>query len=125
MAGLSRESKRAFEQLHLLLEKNCFKLRELYRDASPPCLPYIGTFLTDLTFIGEMKTRQPNGLINYRKVHLQAASLESLVGRRSQILYRLKEVKEVRDFVNRRDFIFETEDAAYAQSLALEPRDTK
>jgi son of sevenless-like protein len=124
MGGLSRDSKKAFESLRSLLEKNCSKLRELYRESTPPCLPYIGTYMTDLTFIGEMKTRLPNGFINYRKLQLQAASLESLLGRRGKILYRLKEVKDVRDFLGRNDFVFTTEEAAYAQSLALEPRDS-
>ncbi len=92
-AAMSRESRKAFENLRKLLDKNCARLRDLYKEANPPCLPYIGTFMTDLTFIGEMKPRLPNGMINYRKLQLQANSLDSLLGRRGRILYRIKEVK--------------------------------
>lgn len=93
MAAVPRETRRAYDNLHSMLEKNCARLRELYRDAKPPCLPYIGTYMTDLTFIGEMKLRQPNGFLNYRKLQLQASSLDALVGRRGQVLYRLREVR--------------------------------
>lgn len=79
--------------------------------------------MTDLTFIGEMKPRLPNGMINYRKLQLQASSLDSLLGRRGQILYRIKEVKEIRDFIGRKEVAFATEEEAYQRSLAIEPRE--
>jgi hypothetical protein len=123
-AAMSRESRRAFDNLHKLLDKNCARLRDLYKEANPPCLPYIGTFMTDLTFIGEMKPRLPNGMINYRKLQLQASSLDSLLGRRGRILYKLKEVKEIRDIIGKKDVAFASEEEAYQRSLLLEPRDS-
>lgn len=125
-AALPKASRAAYESLHQLLDKNCARLRELYREAPMPCIPYIGTFMTDLTFIGEMKLRLPNGMICFRKLLLQAQSLESLLGKRGQdrdlVLFRLKEVKEIRDFIARRDLPFDSENDAYAHSLILEPR---
>ncbi len=123
-AAMSRESRKAFDNLHKLLDKNCARLRDLYKEASPPCLPYIGTFMTDLTFIGEMKPRLPNGMINYRKLQLQANSLDSLLGRRGRILYRLKEVKEIRDIIGKKDVAYASEEEAYQRSLMIEPRDS-
>jgi son of sevenless-like protein len=116
---LPKDVLKSLDLLRKMLEQNCARLRVAYKNSSPPCLPYIGTFLTDLTFIGEMKPRLKNGMINYRKLKLQADALEGLLGRRSQLLYELREVKEVKNFLSL-PAKYNSEEA-YQRSLEIEP----
>lgn len=79
--------------------------------------------MTDLTFIGEMKARLPNGNINFRKLTLQAASLHAILGKRNEVVYRLKEVPEIREFFKKEGVAFVSDDEAYKASLIIEPRE--
>lgn len=52
------------------MEKNYKILREEYLSSEPPCIPFIGIFLTDLTFIEEGNPTTINNLINFQKFRL-------------------------------------------------------
>jgi son of sevenless-like protein len=69
-AGLPSHITETFEQLKNLMstEKNYLTYRNVVKLANPPCIPYLGVFLTDLVFIDEAPdVLQPSGLINFDK----------------------------------------------------------
>jgi hypothetical protein len=50
-----REKMKLMEAHRELLQSNCSLLRQRYAAAKPPCLPYLGTYLTDLVMIGSKR----------------------------------------------------------------------
>ncbi len=108
-------------------------LRAQLRDQVPPCLPFLGMFLTDLTFVdvGNPATRTSDtGLtvINYGKHTRTAKSIGEL--QRFQIPYRLAELPDFQDWLAAQlDRVWEKGQAGSnaqaihcRKSLLLEPR---
>jgi len=48
--ALGPESLEAYQGMKSLMENNFSKFRQHLQSCNPPCLPYMGVFLTDLTF---------------------------------------------------------------------------
>ncbi|KAF3765573.1 hypothetical protein M406DRAFT_88437 [Cryphonectria parasitica EP155] len=104
----------------------------------PPCLPFQGMFLTDLTFvdIGNPATKQLQGadgrdmtVVNFDK-HTRTAKIIGEL-QRFQIPYRLTEVPDLQDWLQSEMQRVRESDAAsnvqvtyYRKSLLLEPRET-
>lgn len=57
------------EELKALInrEKNYAELRRVLKTVPPPIIPYLGMYLTDLTFIEEGNKDVIDGLINFSK----------------------------------------------------------
>lgn len=69
--------KSALETIAELLKDNAAKLRGLTKKAArSPCVPYIGTYLSDLTFISDGNQTYVNGLVNHAKFLQIAERLE-------------------------------------------------
>ncbi|MBE3043481.1 hypothetical protein IMZ48_13100 [Candidatus Bathyarchaeota archaeon] len=117
-------------------------LRGRLHDHVPPCLPFLGMYLTDLTFvdIGNAATKQLHGLgpgddesagfnvVNFDK-HTRTAKIIGEL-QRFQIPYRLQEVPEMQDWMGTqiaRVRLSEQPDnvqvSYYRKSLLLEPRE--
>ncbi len=119
---VAKEKMKLFEAHRELLQSNCSLLRQRYAAAKPPCLPYLGTYLTDLVMIGEQKTRIGDK-VNYRKLQLQERSLSALVRRNEEgIKFPFREVKEIRSLITDDSRLFKTDDELMKRSLELEPR---
>ncbi|QSZ31938.1 hypothetical protein DSL72_001507 [Monilinia vaccinii-corymbosi] len=114
-------------------ERNYAVLRRRLHDHVPPCLPFVGTYLTDLTFVdaGNPPVKQlPDGtsVINFDK-HTRIAKIIGEL-QRFQVPYRLAEVPELQEWIQaqiaRVKSASETENVQqyYRKSLLLEPRDT-
>ncbi|KAI2783937.1 ras GEF [Daldinia loculata] len=114
-------------------------LRARLQGHVPPCLPFLGMFLTDLTFvdIGNPATKQlpgsgpnENGLtvINFDK-HTRTAKIIGEL-QRFQIPYKLTEVPDMQEWVQAQvTRVKETDQgnvqvSYYRKSLLLEPRET-
>jgi hypothetical protein len=105
------------------------------RQRVPPCLPFMGLYLTDLTFVdeGNLNTRPvPDGpegaapLINFDK-HIKTARIISDV-QRFQIPYRLQEIPEIQSWVDAQlSRVARTGSLdsmkLYRRSLSIEPRE--
>ncbi|KAK4163697.1 ras guanine nucleotide exchange factor domain-containing protein [Cladorrhinum sp. PSN259] len=116
--------------------QNYKALRARLHNRVPPCLPFLGMFLTDLTFVdvGNPATKTSDtGLtvINYDKHTRTAKSIGEL--QRFQIPYRLIEVPDLQEWINAQIERVREKDKAgantqathYRKSLLLEPREVQ
>ncbi|ESZ92038.1 hypothetical protein SBOR_7568 [Sclerotinia borealis F-4128] len=131
---VSQKRKEILKGLQVIVEpeKNYAVLRRRLHDHVPPCLPFVGTYLTDLTFVdaGNPSTKQlADGMsvINFDK-HTRTAKIIGEL-QRFQIPYRLAEVPELQEWLQAQ--IVRVKSASdnenvqqyYRKSLLLEPRD--
>jgi len=108
------------------LEKICsmessFKvLRLQMSDVSPPCVPYIGTYLGDLTFIEDGNPDWINGnMINWEKRKLQYTIL-SKIDQYQRTAYNFRRVVDIQKLFTIAAVYNDKE--LFDRSLELEPR---
>lgn len=102
---------------------NSKAMRNAILVSEPPCVPYIGLFLTDLTFIEEGNNDMTkNNLINYSK-RRKIAKVIANVRLLQQKPYQIYVVPELRQKFLVCDDILD-EGAMYKQSLIVEPRES-
>lgn len=90
--------------------------------AKPPAVPYLGHYLSALTFIEEgNQTRLPNGLINFKKCSLVSKVIVGLLQYQIGKRYNLVPVDIIKEFVNNLT-PGENDDELYELSLKREPR---
>ncbi|KAH0543623.1 hypothetical protein FGG08_002061 [Glutinoglossum americanum] len=136
---VSQKTKATLNSLRNIVEvsRNYAVLRQRLQNHVPPCLPFVGTYLTDLTFVdvGNQATRQLPGdgasdsvsVINFDK-HVKTAKIIGEL-QRFQIPYRLTEVPELQEWIQAQIVRVRSSDSAnvqeyYRRSLLLEPRET-
>ena len=104
-------------------QKNNKSIREVLRSVDMPCIPYLGMFLTDLTFIedGNPDTTK-EGLINFTKRRYVAQVILE-IQQYQQIPYCLQTVPIITSFL-RTSFIWDDE-KLYQMSLQFMPRSAK
>jgi len=123
---LSKDKMKLFEDLMSLMapEANFNKLRRhLHQNISPPCIPYLGMYLTDLTFIEEGNPDMIGELINFDKRRRVAVVIKEIQGYQ-QDPYCLKEVPIIRGFLLAGGEYVD-ENKCYKLSVDIEPRDGK
>ncbi|MCJ1258890.1 hypothetical protein MMC24_006724 [Lignoscripta atroalba] len=135
---VSTKTKTTLEHLKSIVEvtRNHAVLRQRLQNHVPPCLPFVGTYLTDLTFVdvGNQATRQlPRegneagiAVINFDK-HMKTAKIISDL-QRFQIPYRLIEVPELQTWIQDQLVRVRSSESTnvqnyYRRSLLLEPRE--
>ena len=135
---VSNKTKLRLEKLKAIInhERNYASLRLTFQNQTPPCVPWVGLYLTDLTFVdaGNQTTRQlPSAgledsktVINFDK-HMKTAKVISEL-QRFQVPYRLNEVAELQTWMQDQLVRVRTADQTevvkdyYRRSLLLEPR---
>ena len=136
---ISSRRKETLKSLQAIVEisQNHKALRARLADQVPPCLPYVGMFLTDLTFVdagNPSKKTTDTGLtvINFDK-HMKTAKCIGEL-QRFQIPYRLTEVPDLQEWIlsqiERAREIEKTDKTPaqllhYRQSLLLEPKEVQ
>ena len=135
---VSSKTKTTLETLKGVVDisRNYTILRQRLQNQVPPCLPFVGTYLTDLTFVdvGNQTTRQLPGegltdsrpVINFDK-HVKTAKIISEL-QRFQIPYRFTEIPELQTWMQDQLVRVRTSDGCnmtnhYRRSLLLEPRE--
>ena len=133
---VSQKTKTSLEHLRSIVDvsRNYAVLRQRLQNHVPPCLPFVGTYLTDLTFVdhGNQSLRSlptddgDMAVINFDK-HMKTARIISEL-QRFQIPYRLTEVPELQtwmqnELVRVRSNGETTAQTFYRRSLVLEPRE--
>ncbi|RDW91552.1 ras guanine-nucleotide exchange protein-like protein [Coleophoma crateriformis] len=137
-AAVSPRRKDMLKGLQAIVEpdKNYAVLRRRLHDHVPPCLPFVGTYLTDLTFVdaGNPATKQLPGhgdsegiqVINFDK-HTRTAKIIGEL-QRFQIPYRLTEIPELQEWMQAQIVRVKSSpnqeqvQQFYRKSLLLEPR---
>ncbi|KAF7115202.1 hypothetical protein CNMCM5793_001629 [Aspergillus hiratsukae] len=133
---VSQKTKATLETLRGIVDvsRNYAVLRQRLQTHVPPCLPFVGTYLTDLTFVdhGNQPLRSlptddgEMAVINFDK-HMKTAKIISEL-QRFQIPYRLAEVPELQtwmqnELVRVRSNGEKSLQTFYRRSLVLEPRE--
>lgn len=133
---VSQKTKTTLEHLRTIVDvsRNYAVLRQRLQGHVPPCLPFVGTYLTDLTFVdhGNQSLRSlptedgEMAVINFDK-HMKTARIISEL-QRFQIPYRLTEVPELQtwmqnELVRVRSHGESPAQTFYRRSLVLEPRE--
>ena len=103
------------------MKTNFAAYREALLHATPPCLPYIGVFLTDLTFLEDGNPDRVQGLVNFDKLRRVTDTI-SAVQQYQNDVYAFKEVPQLQEYLaNMPDPMDDQE--AYERSIEIEPRE--
>lgn len=139
---LNKKAKTRFDELKSVIDcsQNYASLRRAVDNADSPCLPFLGIFLTDMTFIdaGNPATRQIPGsasdgsteaisVINFDKYTRMAKIVTQI--QRFQVPYRFHAVPEMQTWLEAylkrmREANAEIVGSFHRRSLILEPRQT-
>jgi son of sevenless-like protein len=120
--ALSVSTKRIYDEMVALISRdgNYRMIRQAILYVKPPCIPYIGVFLTDLTFIEDGNPDVLKGKLNFikrRKLAMLIRDLQTY----QQTPYAIAPVSEVQVKL-KNSTTDTTEEELYKQSLILEPR---
>ncbi|KAL1744439.1 ras guanine nucleotide exchange factor domain-containing protein [Schizophyllum fasciatum] len=130
--GLPQKNKAQLEAMRKLADhsRNYREYRARLRNTAPPAVPFLGLYLTDVTFCREgnpshraSPTNQSKQLINFNKYHKLARIVQDM--QRFQVPYNLKEIPEVHEYLN---FVFQKSrrngdlQDLYRRSLMVEPK---
>lgn len=124
---IDKHIKSTLDSLQILLNPgSSFKnYRQVLRNATPPCLPYLGSYLTDLTFMedGNPDTVVHNGItmIHFYKRELVYNTLRE-IKMFQQSSYNFPVVEPIHTFLT--TLPFSEEKDLYELSLQREPRQT-
>eukprot|EP00736_Rhodelphis_marinus_P010257 Rmarinus@m.3459 len=110
-----------YEELERVMDsdKSHKKYRALLKDAKPPCVPFLGVYLTDLTFIEEGNPDSINDMINFTKRRMIYNVIADIVEYKKHS-YNLQEIPQVQAVFGRLPRL--TDDEMYSLSLKIEPR---
>ncbi|TRM64090.1 ras guanine nucleotide exchange factor domain-containing protein [Schizophyllum amplum] len=130
--GLPQKNKLQLEAMRKLADhsRNYREYRARLRNTAPPAVPFLGLYLTDITFCREgnpshraSPTNQTKQLINFNKYHKLARIVQDM--QRFQAPYNLKEIPEVHEYLT---FVFQKSrrngdlQDLYRRSLMVEPK---
>lgn len=78
--GISSQQRKIYEEVKKLTDRSMSyaSLRFSLKKLNPPCIPYLGVYLTDLTFIEEGNKDNINNLINWNKRHLISETIRQI-----------------------------------------------
>lgn len=104
--------------------KNFLEYRETLAKANPPCIPFFGIYLTDLTFIedGIPSLIKKTNLINFAK-RAKTADVIKGIQQYQNAPYHLQEVPELREYILRNMASAGDVHEMYERSLQVEPRE--
>ncbi|KAG1050442.1 hypothetical protein G6F43_007285 [Rhizopus delemar] len=105
--------------------RNFSEYREIIHRINPPCIPFLGIYLQDLTFIEDGNSnflKKPNHLINFAKRTKTAEVIQDLQQYQSTH-YMLTVVPDIQEFIKTHLQSSRDEEELYNLSLKLEPRE--
>jgi len=112
----------------LMAQEGNYKIyRTILKNANPPCLPYLGVFLTDLTFIEDGNPNILNidgrtDIINFEKMRKVSVVIEKIVIYQQQP-YNFSKVDQIYSYVENMASKNLTEKELYSLSMEVEPRE--
>ncbi|KIJ64545.1 hypothetical protein HYDPIDRAFT_28484 [Hydnomerulius pinastri MD-312] len=130
--GVPQKNKIQLEALRRLADhgRNYHEYRSKLRNTAPPAVPFLGLYLTDVTFCREGNPSYRDSplatgkkLLNFNKYHKLARIVQDM--QRFQVPYNLKKIPEVQEYLN---VAFENSkhhgdlQDLYRRSLLVEPK---
>ncbi|KAK3692665.1 ras guanine nucleotide exchange factor domain-containing protein [Podospora appendiculata] len=133
IARLKRTWDQVPQRIHTTLEtmrklmastKNFGEYREALHVANPPCIPFFGVYLTDLTFIedGIPSLLKKTNLINFAK-RAKTAEVIRDIQQYQNVAYSLQPVPELQDYILSNMQAAGDVHEMYDKSLQIEPRE--
>eukprot|EP01103_Thecamoeba_quadrilineata_P003225 TRINITY_DN13025_c0_g1_i1.p1 TRINITY_DN13025_c0_g1~~TRINITY_DN13025_c0_g1_i1.p1 ORF type:complete len:285 (-),score=35.04 TRINITY_DN13025_c0_g1_i1:197-1051(-) len=123
--GIEDKSRTMYSEVSTIMasDRNFTTYREYLHTTNPPCVPYLGIYLTDLTFIGDgTPERLKSGAINFAK-HKKISGIIREIQQYQHIPYPFKSVASIQSQlvadVSKNKL---TEPICFQISLLLEPR---
>jgi len=111
-------------QVLMGVAKNWAEYREVLHSVNPPCVPFVGMYLTDLVMIQDGNAdflKKSNHLINFYK-RVKTAEVIREIQQYQSVPYCLTSVPEIQAFIRRGLDGTKSVVDLYDMSLALEPR---
>jgi RasGEF domain/RasGEF N-terminal motif len=127
-AELPKATLDVFARIEALMshQGNFCDYREKLHSIKPPCVPYIGVYLTDLTFIedGYPDFTHNGELINFKKRLKLASVIEELQQyQKDDYTVTITEVSAIQHWIGFLEGV--PDDQAYQHSMKVEPRNTE
>ncbi|KAL7033129.1 hypothetical protein ACKWTF_007492 [Chironomus riparius] len=99
-------------------------MREALHRCDPPCIPYLGMYLTDLSFIEEgTPDFTPDGLLNFSKMRMIAHVIRE-IRHFQQTPYKIDHIPKVTSYLLDTSLLLD-DDEMYHKSLIIEPRSSR
>ncbi|KAK2759122.1 hypothetical protein FQN54_003221 [Arachnomyces sp. PD_36] len=124
-AQINARTSSVLEQMRRLMAstKNFGEYRETLHLANPPCIPFFGVYLTDLTFIEDgIPSLTPSDLINFNK-RAKTAEVIRDIQQYQNAQYQLQPVPELQDYILSNMQAAGDVHEMYDRSLGVEPRE--
>ncbi|XP_017883242.1 ras-specific guanine nucleotide-releasing factor 2-like isoform X2 [Ceratina calcarata] len=120
---VSKTTKQTIEKLQNIVSSDSrFRnLREVLHHCDPPCIPYLGLYLTDLSFIEEgTPAMTDDGLLNFSKMRMVAHVIRE-IRHFQQTPYKIELMTKVTNYLLDPSLLLSEKDL-YRMSLEIEPR---
>ncbi|XP_075391885.1 ras-specific guanine nucleotide-releasing factor 1 [Tenrec ecaudatus] len=120
---VSKQTKALIDKLQKLVSsEGRFKnLREALKNCDPPCVPYLGMYLTDLAFIEEgTPNYTEDGLVNFSKMRMISHIIRE-IRQFQQTAYKIEHQAKVTQYLLDQTFVMD-EESLYESSLRIEPK---
>ncbi|NXO04853.1 RGRF1 factor, partial [Rhinopomastus cyanomelas] len=120
---VSKQTKALIDKLQKLVSsEGRFKnLREALKNCDPPCVPYLGMYLTDLAFIEEgTPNYTEDGLVNFSKMRMISHIIRE-IRQFQQTSYKIEHQPKVTQYLLDHSFVMD-EETLYEASLRIEPK---
>ncbi|XP_059486241.1 ras-specific guanine nucleotide-releasing factor 2-like isoform X3 [Neocloeon triangulifer] len=123
---VSKTTKQSIEKLQTIVSADgrFRNLRDALHRCDPPCIPYLGMYLTDLSFIEE---GTPNftdeGLLNFSKMRMIAHVIRE-IRHFQQTPYKIELIAKVTNYLLDPTLLLD-DDQLYNMSLEIEPRTSR
>ncbi|XP_066052297.1 ras-specific guanine nucleotide-releasing factor 1 isoform X1 [Chamaea fasciata] len=120
---VSKQTKALIDKLQKLVSsEGRFKnLREALKNCDPPCVPYLGMYLTDLAFIEEgTPNYTEDGLVNFSKMRMISHIIRE-IRQFQQTSYKIEHQPKVTQYLLDQSCVMD-EETLYEASLRIEPK---
>ncbi|NWV33516.1 RGRF1 factor, partial [Grantiella picta] len=120
---VSKQTKALIDKLQKLVSsEGRFKnLREALKNCDPPCVPYLGMYLTDLAFIEEgTPNYTEDGLVNFSKMRMISHIIRE-IRQFQQTSYKIEHQPKVTQYLLDQSSVMD-EETLYEASLRIEPK---
>ncbi|XP_060035543.1 ras-specific guanine nucleotide-releasing factor 1 isoform X2 [Erinaceus europaeus] len=120
---VSKQTKALIDKLQKLVSsEGRFKnLREALKNCDPPCVPYLGMYLTDLAFIEEgTPNYTEDGLVNFSKMRMISHIIRE-IRQFQQTAYKIEHQAKVTHYLLDQSSVMD-EESLYESSLRIEPK---